>query len=64
MGGWLTAIHLSPLFVFLEQLDACIVVPAVAVATLIAYFGQVVSLDAVAVAEERPVGIEFVESCP
>ncbi len=62
--GVRVALSVLPLGIGAEDVDAYGLIPAVAVAALVAYLGEVVALDAVAVAEEGAVVFEGVEACP
>ena len=53
-----------PLFVLFQYFQSGIVVPAITVTALIAYFGNVVLLHSVAVAKERTVVFKGVETRP
>ena len=64
LGAGLVVQLLLPLLVFLEDLQACVVVPAIAIAPFVADFRQVVALDAVAVAKEGTVVLQGVEAGP
>ena len=53
-----------PLFVLFQHFQSGIVIPAIAVAALIPYLGNIVLLHSVAVAEERAVVFKGLETCP